>query len=349
MRSPHMKIYFSTIILLIIASCSFAQDNRSYTAFIQQDTAIKWAAECNKIVNPIPKVSDYSIKQFYLARLKNGKANCYVLNSDRRSVSPTTAGSMNLNRQDWLAGLSAKFLSVEKTWVFIEKNDPVKGYRLNGTSNDPCCGCDEADALRVKQILYFKNHRFYIQNVFLSPLCARKDTADKASWYPVCNVAYNPEVDKNKPIVLSKDVLLINTEEVTYNFKLNENDASDSVLTIGGDHIIQRLFDEITAGKIKAWDFNKGKLIPAKQFSSWGTPRFLVPKFDQNGEQVSATEVAQERNPDSISQIRIQQEWYFDFKNEKLYSRIKWIDLVEKVYTSTGIFLGTTPFCRIRY
>ncbi len=344
-----MKKLLLTPPFLLIACCSFAQNGISYTAFIQQDTAIKWAAECNKLVDLTPKVSDYSIKQFYLTKLKNGKAVFYKLNDDKHSVSTAPAGTMNLERPDWLRGLECKYLPLEYAWVFTDKNDPEKGYRLNSVSNDPCCGCDEANAARVKQLLYFKKNRFYIQNVFLSPLCARKDAGDKAAWYPLCNVAFNPLPDNNRPIPLSKDMVLINSENIVYHLKSYNNATEDSLLTVGSEPIFHQLFDNIYSGKIKAYDTRTGKLIPGKKFSSWGMQKFLVQDYDSSGEVKGTREVLYERNPDSLSQIRIRQDLYFDFKNEKLYSRIKWIELVEDVYTSQGIMLGSAAFCRIRY
>ena len=97
-----MKKYITTLRSVYAFFISFAQNSPSYTAFIQRDSEIKWAAECNKIINLTPKVGDYSIKQFYLTKLKNSSVNCYNLNDDKRSVSATTFSNTNLQRQDWL-------------------------------------------------------------------------------------------------------------------------------------------------------------------------------------------------------------------------------------------------------
>ncbi len=344
-----MKKIIPSIAMAIFTFSSFAQPGNSYTAFIQQDTAIKWAAECNKIANLTPKVSDYSIKQFYLAKLKTGKANGYKLNDDKRSVSPINLGTMNLARPDWLEGHDSKFFSNENIWAFIDKKDPVKGYRLSKISNNPCCGCDETDAVMVKQLLYYKNSRFYIQDVFLTPLCARKDEEDKAAWYPICNVAFNEQPDNHKPIALSKDMVLVNSQKLSYNFKKDINTPEDSVLTVGTEFIFDLLFQDIYHGKIKAIDPQTGKGIPGKKFSTWGMSKILVPVYNEYGNVTGNKEVTMERNPNALSQIRIQQDWYFDFKNEKLFSRIKMVELIQDVITSTGVFIGTTAFCRFNY
>jgi len=352
-----MKKYICTLSLLMAVFSITAQTGTSYTAFIQQDTAIKWAAECNKIIDLTPKVGDYSIKQFYLNKLKNGNATCYRLNDDKRSVSPTNFGNTNLQRQDWLNGLSLDHSLLnnnntqqEDHWNFIDKKDQSKGFRVKGISKDSCCGCDESDAARVKQILYYKNNRLFTYNVFLSPLCARKE-AGAASWYPISNVAYNPQPGDNKKIVLNKDLVLINTCNILYQFINGQNSSPDSILSIGSHFIIQQILEDISSGKIKAYDPQSGKLIPAKKITTWrmGKDSISVPVFDSNGNIKGSMAISRERNPNSLSQIRVQQEWYFDFKNEKLYSRIKWVELLEEIYTSTGIDLGTVSFCRIYY
>jgi hypothetical protein len=58
--------------------------------------------------------------------------------------------------------------------------------------------------------------------------------------------------------------------------------------------------------------------------------------------------VQQQRNPRDFSRIRIKQDLYFDFKNERLYSVIRSVTLLETIYgNNRKTVIGLKPFCRL--
>src|SRR6185503_1499562 len=172
---------------VLISNVVFSQ-NRSYTAFIQLDTSIKWAAECDKVINLSPKVKDYSLKKWYIDKLKTGSVTAYKINNETRVLSSYELSMPGLERQEWLKDLSVVPGRSKKPqdWYVIDKikkeNDQLFTYRAGqlNESADSCCGCDESDAFRAKQIITYKNARFDIYTVFISPLCLRK-TSERLS------------------------------------------------------------------------------------------------------------------------------------------------------------------------
>lgn len=115
-----------------------------------------------------------------------------------------------------------------------------------------------------------------------------------------------------------------------------------------GKPVPEIIFQAIQKGKLKAIDPESNRPIPAKEIFTWQMPRDTVMAYDDAGN--SQYKVVQPlRSPDDITQIRIYQDWYFDITTSRFQSVIKWIELLEDVHTSSGIFVGYKPLCRIYY
>ncbi len=345
----------TTIASLIIVLNLFSQNNSSYNSFIQLDTAIKWAAECDKIINLTPKVQSHSLKKWYLDKLKNGVVSAYKINNNRDAVSSYQLSIPGIEKQEWLKGLSIEIPPYKnpKEWYFYDKTIPKENYerykyRVGAFrfSADSCCGCDDADAFRAKQILNYKNGKFSIYNVFISPLCARQTGKTPIEWFPLCNVAYNDKADR-KFSGLSKDVVLINTDDVDYEFSKEAASAFDSVLTIDRTDIGSLIYKHVLNGIIKPVEIENGKPIPAKNFLNWNMPADTIPSYNDNNEVTGYRAVQQVRSAKEFSCFRIRQDFYFDFKNEKLYSVIRSIIIILPVRFYDGTIRGYAPFCRI--
>jgi hypothetical protein len=241
-------------VFLFLSFNSLSQSvNSFYTIPIQHDTAIQWAAECDKVVNLSPKVKEYSLKKWYLDKLRTSYVIAYKKKQGSSSVSSYILSMPDLQTQEWLKGLSIE-LSPQKhpqEWYFLDRTLPADDYtrykervRSLNLAADSCCGCDEADAFMAKQILNYKNGKFSIYNVFISPLCARQTTTPPAVWYPLCNVAYNDNMERNFP-GMSKDIVLLNTNEVEYNFDPKNPSPFDSVLTLYSTDIGSLIYQDL--------------------------------------------------------------------------------------------------------
>ncbi len=362
-----MKKIATTLVLAIGCLSLYAQKNNYYTIHIQQDTAIQWAAESDKVINLSPKINEYSLKKWYLDKLKNGSINAYKKNEGSSSISSYTLSMSGLKTQDWLKGLSIEIPPYKnpKEWYFFDKNISKENYerykyRVGGDkfSTDTCCGCDDADAFRTKQILNYKNGKFSIYNVFISPLCARQLTFAVTSagnsgtipigWFPLCNVAYNDKADRKFP-GLSKEVVLLNTDEVDYEFSREYPSLFDSVLTIHHTDIGSLIYQDVLKGRIKAIDIETNKPITANKFLTWQITADTMAVYDINDpSKITAYSVVQaERSSNEFSRLRIKQDIYFDFKNERLYSVIRSVVILLAVKTYDGTIRGYAQFCRL--
>jgi hypothetical protein len=334
-----------------------AQLSQSYTSFIQQDTAIRWAAECDKVINLTPKVQEHSLKKWYLDKLKKNSVTAYRMNNDMRSVSSYKISIPELQTQEWLKGTGIE-LSASKypqEWYFFDTTLPVDDYnrykarvRNLNLAADSCCGCDEADAFRARQVLTYKNGQFSIYNVFISPLCARKTEQPPADWYPLCNVAFNDSPFEKR--ATSSDMVLLNTNGLDYNFSISGKGKYDSVLTVHRPSLISVLLQDLYNGKIKATDYETGETISEKDFLTWKMSADTVPVYDiaDPSKYVRHEVVKISRNPDQLDHIRIVQEHWFDFKKEKLYSVVKEVMIMEEIYSRDGKkIIGWKPFCRL--
>jgi hypothetical protein len=334
-----MRKITTILILSFIAVNSIAQVVGGYTLHIQQDTAIQWAAESDKMINLTPKVQAYRI------------------NNSGDVVSSYQFSMPLLTTQEWLKGLSIEIppFNSPKEWYFYDKTlakenyDRYK-YRVGNQkfSTDSCCGCDEADAFRVKQILDYKKGIFSIYNVFISPLCARQTGTIPIEWYPMCNVAYNDNADRKFP-GLSKDVVLLNTDEVDYEFSRENPSLFDSVLTVYRTDIGSLIYQDILEGTIKPIDIETGKQIPVKKFLTWEMPTDTLAVYDINDpSKITEYRVVQaERSSSEFSRLRIKQDIYFDFKNERLYSVIRSVIILMPVKSYDGSIRGYMQYCKI--
>lgn len=352
-----MKRNVLFVALSFCAMYSHAQVISGYTIPIQHDTAIQWAAECDKLVNLSPKINEYSLKKWYLNKLRNSSVTAYRKGPGGSFISSYSLSMPGLQTQEWLKGLSIE-LSLTKhpqEWYFVDNNktkdDWERGKYRAGKLNlqaDSCCGCDDADAFRARQVLSYKNGKFSIHNVFISPLCVRQTAAPPADWYPLCNVAYNDNSERKFP-GLSKDVVLLNTNEVDYDFSLENPSSYDSVLTVYRTDIGNLIYQDMLKGRLKAMDIETGKFIPAKKILTIGMSADTMAVYDINDpSKIAAYRVLQqERNPRDFNRIRIRQDLYFDFKNEILYSVVRSVILMQVVRMYDGTIRGSYAFCRL--
>ncbi len=352
-----MKKIFLVVTLFFYGSSIFSQIYNPHAAVpIQHDTVIQWAAESDKVINLTPKANGVSLKKWYLDRIKNSSVKAYRKKGNIYISYPLSMPG--LQTQEWLKGLSIELSPhrFPQEWYFFDNSLPADDYnrykarvRNLNLAADSSCGCDDADAFRAKQILNYKNGKFSIFNVFISPLCARQTATPPAEWYPLCNVAYNDNIERKFP-GSSKEVVLLNTNELEYDFNTDMPSAYDSVYASYRTDIGNLLYQDILLGKLKPVDVETGKSIPVRHLLTLGMPADTVVVYDPDDQDkiLSYRVQQQQRNPRDFSRIRIKQELYFDFKNERLYSVINSVTLMRIIYSYDGKTVrGTAPFCRL--
>ena len=109
------------------------------------------------------------------------------------------------------------------------------------------------------------------------------------------------------------------------------------------------ILQAIEKGKLKAIDPETNKPIPAKEIFTWKMGGDTIPEYDVEGNIKRYVVAKRSHSSEYLTQVRIFQDWYFDVSTGKFHSQIKWIELMEDISTSQGIYLGKVALCRIYY
>ena len=327
--------------------------NGYYPIPIVHDTVVQWSAESDKVVNL--SSPGRSLKEWYLNKLKKGTVTAYEKSRGDRYVSSYDLSFPRLDKPEWFKGLAVELSSYRHPteWYFVDHSkegyDRVKyrGGKLK-LSADSCCGCDNADAFRARQILNYKNGKFNIWNVFISPLCARPTDQPPFEWHPLCNVAYNNSADRVFPGA-GPDIVLLNTDEIDYDFGMEQQSDYDTVLTGSGTDIGSLIYQDMLKGNIRPVEVETGEPIPVKDLLTWGMPADTMVVYDPDDpSRVTAYKVLQqERSSRNFNRLRIKQDLYFDFKNERLYSVIRSVKLMQVARLPNGMIRGQYAFSRL--
>ncbi|MBI5856157.1 MAG: hypothetical protein HZB42_00800 [Sphingobacteriales bacterium] len=341
-------VFFLTTLLIH----SYAQDGYQRIPIVH-DTAVQWTAESDKVINL--SYPGKSLKTWYLDKLKKGTVITYTKERGSKSVSTDEITMPSLSKPDWQKGLAVETSPYRHPteWYFADNSkEGYERFKYRGGvltfTADSCCQCDDADAFRAKQILNYKNGKFTIWNVFISPLCARPTPSPPFEWYPLCNVAYNNSPDRKIPQP-GNDVILLNTDEVDYDFSHEQPSTYDTVLTSNGTDIGSLIYQDILKGNIRPVEAETGQPIPVKDLLTRGMPAdtVSVPDPDDPYKVTAYKVLQQERSSRDFNRIRIKQDLYFDFKNERLYSVVRSVILLQVARLPNGIIRGQYAFCRL--
>ena len=153
---------------------------------------------------------------------------------------------------------------------------------------------------------------------------------------------------QNNSVLIRHDTTLLRADECEWIIKsLVKN---DTVLKSQIKRSVpQIMLESIEKGKLTAMDPVTHKPIPAKAIFTWQAAVDSTLTYDDNGN-AKVTTTLRPINTGNITQIRIYQDWYFDLDTGKFQVQIKWIELLQEMYTSsTGLFIGYSPYCSIYY
>ena len=153
---------------------------------------------------------------------------------------------------------------------------------------------------------------------------------------------------QNFTILIREDTTLLSAENSDWIIK--SKDLSYRANSINNDKSIPLLLVEaITRGNLKAFDIMTNKPIPSNEFLIWNRPKDSKMISNKSGNGYKMVTVQQKLDIEKISKIRICTVWYINTINGKMYSKIKWAELLEDVYTSSGVNIGVKGLCRIYY
>ena len=346
-----MKITLSFIALFFTTSI-IAQNQQEYANFIQTDTAVKWAVIYHSFMDLTPKNENYSIRNFYQKKLNQAGAISYLEDSTAMAATPQLIQEKEFNT----AKQPAVFDPLKMNWQFFaEENNDASETIFNSDANS-CQTCllkNRLSFFKVKQLLYYKNHRLQIQNILISPVIYTKQKDERkteAQYLETSNFAFNDAATHNTTIPPSAIYMGRASNSLTIFPNTDIAGTENKILTLKNWNLSSLLYRDIKANKIKAYDTEKSVLpdnnhiLDPKKIEAYKSTPMLVPMYDSLGNEVGVKKMIAEMNYDSLYHFTLIQDLYFDFEKEKLYSKL--IALVPRitVVTSSGIYLGLTDY-----
>ena len=331
--------------LLFAGYLGSAQTKFEYGGFIQFDNKIEWAMEIDKYLDLIPKIPNYSITRWYLKKLKQDGITAYLKNADGYSVTP-----FKLSPGGWKKPFMTDTLSTNET--FNEFRSQYKDLALNNQSNCVCDTCytpHAFDITKVKQILYYKDGKFNITNILLTPMCLSNTIRSKDEHTNVWNNLFNVAFNNNPSRPPSNNMIFIGPVEKKYNLSSFDGAPNKKLLTVKSDGIMHYLNRDFRKGLFLVNDPRTGKIITNKEYFTTSTESLSVAVYNNIGDIMGYKTVKPEMNPDSFYVFTITQDIYFDPKNEVLVSKVKKVAVMKQVVTSQGLNLGLSEFAIINY
>ena len=164
----------------------------------------------------------------------------------------------------------------------------------------------------------------------------------------ICALSTVAQNSNTNSILIRHDTTLLNADECEWIIKsLLKNDPT--LTSEIGKPVPLIIMEAIEKGKLKAIDPETNKPIPAKEIFTWKMTGDTVPEYDTEGNIKRYLVVKRIHSSNDLNQVRIYQDWYFDVSTGKFNAVIKWIELLEDISTSQGIYLGKAALCRIYY
>lgn len=342
--------YTALITGLIATLPGFAQQRMEYANFIQTDTAVKWAAVHSSYLNVTVANPNFDINRFYASKFKKGDVAVYSEDAAGFAVNKMFLGNAEFRK----IKRSFYYDAQKMNWMFYfdDRNDASEQvFRNEGNHCDTCFGKNRISFIKVKQLLYYKNDRLYIQNLWLSPVVFTKNSGEgkeESRFTESMNVGFNAAGNDATTIPATARYI----GRACNNLVLLPPDGTSEsqVLTLQDWSLSALLNRRIKAGALQVYNTDSS-LYPDKQFvadpssiKKLRLPPLPVQVYSENGDVESVKMMEPEINYDSLYNYTLVQDLYFDFTKEKLYSRVIALAPRMKVETSAGVYLGLSNY-----
>jgi hypothetical protein len=150
---------------------------------------------------------------------------------------------------------------------------------------------------------------------------------------------------QNNAVLFRSDTTILNASECNWSIS-SEKPTPDSNKK---NNLGKIILDAVKENKLKALDSYNGKLIPASEIYTWKMGADTISYYDSKTETTKYKITKKYIDTSEITRIKIQQNWYLNKKNGKIFSQIKWIEPMRELYRSDGTMLGYVSICRVYY
>jgi hypothetical protein len=351
-----MRTLLSTLLLIASLSC-FAQNRVEYANSIQGDTSVKWAAIYNSYINLTPANPNFNIRNFFVNRMK--KTALPVYKEDPASFAVLTT---SMNYEQFKMGMKATDHDPAKMncW-FRYDNKPNASEDIFTRETNDCDTCVLANKLsffKVKQLLYYKDHRFHIRNILLSPVVYKKKTQEgitSAEFFETDNLAFDAGNDTDDAIPATAKFIARSCNNLVLLPSTSPNTASSDILTKDNWSLSNQLYKDISNRSLKAYNADNSiypdpkHILDYRHIEMYKNPPDTTATYDSTGTYIGDVAVYRQVDFDSIYNFMLVQDLYFDFDKQVLYSKA--VALVPRiaVYTNSGIKLGLTQYWGVMF
>ncbi len=339
-----MKVIIISLIFIIPLN-SFAQI--PYTDFIQTDTAIQWAAEYDQILNITPKITRYGIRNILHSKLMMGECiDNYTTNGDGAFKSSFCLKDTGLKKSTFISDVNPYKAYYYHFSKICNETEITYSYLQDLVEN-------KFQIYRVKQILYYKNNKLFINNTLVTSLHLNEvnDSNELAfSWIPTFTSCFNDM--PTEVITTKRKKSFVDLGESFAKYRILNDITKESnikIFTKLNPSFSHHLFEDILANKITIVD-DKENIIPNRKVFEFNNSPVEVPVFnDEDGRFIKTKKMRNEVNIDSFYLFEIKQHFYYDSINNILQSEVKYIDLYKSVVTNQGLNLGDGFHFRIYF
>lgn len=339
-----------SLTIFLLCSCIFcaAQQKIPYANFIQTDTAIKWAAICNSYINLTPSNLNFSIRDFYIEKLKKGYLKTYIEDSPYLKVTP-----VEISYQDVIKNINYKPYDGGRmiNWVYHydERHDASEEIFNSDKDNcDTCLSVNKLNLFKVKQLLFYKNHQLQIKNILLTPILYKKKETerDESSMFAeLPNVIFDN--GKGKSGIPGSAVFMGRScNHLELIPSIDDIVNGSKILTVDDWNLTALLFKDAKRGNLKFYNVEKEinpnvkSIFRKDTIEYYGSRLYDVPIYDTEGNVTGTKLIREEMNLDSFYNYQLIQDFYFDFENEKIYSQLVALAIQRRIYTSVGDYIG---------
>ena len=339
---------FLSLLLFFYSNFCLAQNKMEYANFIQTDTSVKWAAIYTSYVNLTPVSPNFNIRNFYINKLKQSGATVYI--EDQASFAVT---SEKINYAQYKTTIKpVDYNAAKMNWRFDydEKHDASETiFKQESNTCDTCILSNKFSFFKIKQLLYYKDNQFKIQNILISPVIYKKQelaSKEETVYFETADFAFNEIKTANTTIPVAAKFIGRSCNHLVLLPSAQPRSSENNILTLNNWSLSALLYKDIKRRILKAYDTrlsdypDKKNILDYRKIEEYQNTPIEIAVYDSVGNFIKNVKRIREINLDSIYNYTLIQDLYFDFDKEILYSKL--VALVPRisVVTSQGIFLG---------
>ena len=307
------------VLLLLLSNISFAQNKPAPTQFDKfvNKPNIEWAAYASDTFN----FTKADLNNLLLTRLGKNEIKASLPVESRTVGADQIKYTIKDSIDNAFYGDNTDFVMDSLGNVVSQKRPIPK----RDTSN--------FKVTEVTQILYIENGTLKSYIPFVTPMLpvfmsSGNYIGEQFYFTTGYNYKYNYKPrKKNKLIFLSQSKKMI---------KLNPAQPTDKLKEMYGRNLLQAIWPSVLNNKIDAFSLDNRKLKPEELDITLGyTGPLLAPVYDSVGTVFSYLVTSNPIDTRQFTDLQLVQDWYYDYKKNKVFSIIKEMVLYLKKFSKT--------------